>query len=93
MDEPLLPDRAKRRLVDIIENGTITFSKHARDEIAKDGLNDQDAINVLRGGVVEPGELENGSWRYRVRTSRMTFVVAFRSDTEARIVTAWRKKQ
>ena len=92
MDEPLPPGDAKRLLVDLIENGTVTFSKHAREEMAKDGLNDQDALNVLRGGVVEPGEFENGSWRYRVRTSRMTCVVAFRSETEARIVTAWRNK-
>ena len=52
-----------------------------------------DAINVLRGGIVEPGEFENGSWRYRVRTQRMYVVVAFRSETELRVVTAWRLKQ
>ena len=93
MDEPLPPADAKRLLVGIIGSGTITLSRHARDEMAKDGLNDQDAVNVLRGGVVEPGEPEGGSWRYRVRTSRMYFVVAFRSDTEARVVTAWRIKR
>lgn len=91
--EPLSPTEAKRLLVSIVENGTVTFSKHADDEMKKDGLNDQDALNVLRGGVVEPAELENGSWRYRVRTSRMYFVVSFRSDTEVRVVTAWRLKK
>jgi hypothetical protein len=44
-----------------------------------------DAVNMLRGGIVEPGEFENGSWLYRVRTARMCVVVA-----ELRIVTAWR---
>ena len=93
MKEPLPPGDAKRLLVAILDKGTIGFSKHARDEMAKDGLSDQDALNVLRGGVVQPGELEHGSWRYRVRTARMTFVVAFRSETEARVVTAWREKK
>ena len=58
-----------------------------------DGLSDVDAVNVLRGGVVEPAELEAGTWRYRVRTSRMYFVVVLRSETELRVVTAWRNKR
>jgi hypothetical protein len=38
-----------------------------------------DETNVLRGGVVDPAEFENGSWRYRVRTAciahrRLSFV-------------------
>jgi hypothetical protein len=52
-----------------------------------------DATNVLRGGVVEPGEFENGSWRYRIRTQRIYVVVSFRSETELRVVTAWRWKR
>ena len=51
-----------------------------------------DVANVLRGGVVDPGEYENGSWRYRVRTARIAVIVAFRSETELRVVTAWRFK-
>lgn len=93
MNEPLSPSDAKRLLVSIITDGVVTFSKHADVEMAADGLNDQDALNVLRGGVVEPAEMEKGTWRYRVRTSRMYFVVAFRSETEARVVTAWRLKR
>ena len=49
-----------------------------------------DVTNVLRGGVVDPAEFENGSWRYRVRTARIAVIVAFRSETELRVVTAWR---
>jgi hypothetical protein len=92
MQEPLSPTDAKQALLRILEEGIIVFSKHAREEMAKDDLDDQDALNVLRGGVVEPAEFENGSYRYRVRTSRMYFVVAFRSDNEARVVTAWRTR-
>ena len=46
--------------------------------------------NVLRAGTVGPAEAEHGEWRYRVRTQRMAVVVAFRSETELRVVTAWR---
>jgi hypothetical protein len=64
----------------------------------KDGLTTPDAANVLRAGVVEFAEEARSptgymSWRYRVRTSRMTFVVAFRSETVLRVVTAWRKSR
>jgi hypothetical protein len=59
-------------------------------EIAKDGLTTVDCVNVLRGGVPRPGEYESGSWRYRVETAKITVVVAFRSENEVVVVTAWR---
>ena len=88
--EPLEPSAAKRLIRKIIELGTVTFSKHALEEMAKDDLTTVDCVNILRGGVVQPSELERGSWRYRVRTARMCVVAAFRSDEELVVVTAWR---
>ena len=61
-------------------------------EMAKNDLTTIDVTNMLRGGVVYAAEFENGSWRYRVRTSKMAVVVAFRSESELRVVTAWRFK-
>ncbi|MCA9590265.1 MAG: DUF4258 domain-containing protein [Myxococcales bacterium] len=88
--EPLSPPEAKRLIREILESGSVSFSNHALEELAKDDLSTVDATNMLRGGVVDPGEFENGSWRYRVRTTRMAVIVAFRSETDLRIVTAWR---
>ena len=34
---------------------------------------------------------ENGEWRYRVHTGKMTVIVRFEDETELMIVTAWRK--
>lgn len=92
LEEPLSPPEARRLIREIIENGSVSFSKHAEQEMAKDNLTMVDATNVLRGGVIDPGELENGSWRYRARTARIAVIVAFRSETELRVVTAWRFK-
>ncbi len=58
-----------------------------------DDMTTVDCENVLRGGVVRPGEEERGSWRYQVETSRMTVVVAFRFANELVVVTAWRVKR
>lgn len=91
--EPLSPTDAKAAVLAILEDGAIVFSKHAREEMEKDLLGDVDALNVLRGGVIEPAEFEHGTWRYRVRTARMCFVVSFRSEEELRVVTAWRIKR
>lgn len=71
MIEPLDPGPARQLVREILANGTVTFSGHAITEMAKDDLSTVDCVNVLRGGVVEPGELEKGSWRYRIRTARM----------------------
>jgi hypothetical protein len=93
LQHPLGNEAAKRHIVRILQTGTVTFSGHAMEEMAKDKLTTVDAANVLRGGVVEFCEEINRSWRYRVRTSRMTFVVAFGSEDVLRVVTAWRKAQ
>ncbi len=88
--EPLTQDQTKRWIRSVIDNGKVLPSKHARQEMAKDKLDVSDCLNVLRAGSCGPGELENGSWRYRVSTSRMCVVVARLSDTAIIIVTAWR---
>ncbi len=56
----------------------------------KDELTTQDLVNVLRAGVVEPSEFENGSWRHRVKTNAICVVVVLVSEKEAVVVTAWR---
>ncbi|MDD5307078.1 MAG: DUF4258 domain-containing protein [Deltaproteobacteria bacterium] len=90
--EPLKTREAGRLIREIVRGGSVTFTGHALAEMAKDDLATTDVLNMLRGGVVEPAEFENGSWRHRVRTARMCVVVAFRSAIELRVVTAWRMK-
>jgi hypothetical protein len=90
--EPLSQPATKKLIRTILSDGMVGFTKHAREEMGKDKLVEVDVVNVLRGGAVEPGEWENGSWRYRVRTARMVAVVAFRSESALSVVTAWRLK-
>lgn len=92
MGEGLHVDAAKARglLREILASGTLTFSGHAKDEMAKDKLTTQDVVNVLRAGVVEPSEFERGSWRHRVKTNTICVVVVLVSEQEAVAVTAWR---
>ena len=93
MDEPLPPSTVKQLLVAILETGTLGFSKHALEEMAKDALTEVDVRNVLRGGTAREGELISGTWRYRVETKRIAVVITFRSDTWSVVVTAWRFKE
>lgn len=61
-EEPMSQADAKRLAQEILATGTTTFSRHAREEMAKDNLQATDVLNVLRAGVNEPTEFENGSW-------------------------------
>jgi hypothetical protein len=88
--EPFHPTRARQLIRQILDSGTVSFSKHALEEMAKDNMTTVDCVNILRGGVVEPAEWEAGTYRYRVRTARMYVVIAFRSETELVVVTCWR---
>lgn len=90
MDEPHAPKAAKTLIRQILQAGRFTYSKHSKEEMLADDLTIVDCENVLRAGVVRPGEYEHGTWRYRVETSRLTVVVAFRSDNELVVVTTWR---
>lgn len=89
---PLDPEAAHRLIRKFLESGTVSFSKHALEEFRHDHLTTVDCVNVLRGGVVEPPEQEGDTWRYRVRTARIYVVIAFRSEAELIVVTAWRVK-
>ena len=72
----------------------MAFSQHAINEMRADKLNLVDCVNVLRAGALrQPADLEKGTWRYRVQTNHITVVIAFRSEGELVIVTAWRRKR
>jgi hypothetical protein len=90
--EPFSAAVAKRRILAALAEGSVSFSGHALEEMAKDEISQDEVVSVLRGGTVEPGEFERGSWRYRVRARRIHVVVAFRPDL-AVVVTAWRVKR
>lgn len=60
-DELFMPRRARTLIQEILKTGTVSFSKHALEEMNKDQLTTVDCINVLRGGVVEPPELRDGT--------------------------------
>ena len=91
MKEPLTAPEVRKLLQRILATGEVRFTSHALAEM-KDGVTTQDVEAVLRGGVVEPGELVKGTWRYRIRAGGVYVVVTFRSGTLAVVVTAWRTK-
>ncbi len=92
MHEPLAPGEARKLLRRILQDGVITYSiPHALERLAQRNISTVDCENVLRGGTVDPGEWENGAWRYRVRTQKIELIVQFLSDEELLIVNAWRR--
>lgn len=93
LTEPLRPTEVKRLIRQIISKGIVTYSQpHAEERMQARGISTVDCINVLRGGVVDVGEYEKSSWRYRVHTPRMCVVIRFESELFLEVVTAWRDK-
>ena len=94
MEKPLSPQVARQRLTQIlISGGEVSFSKHALAECATDQMTTVDCVNVLRGGAIEPADFISGTWRYRVRTAKLSVVFAFRSESRCVVVTAWRDSE
>lgn len=93
LSEPLRPPETKKLILRILREGIVTYAQpHAEERMRERDINTVDCVNVLRGGAVAEGELENGSWRYRVLTGRMCVVVRFESESILQVVTAWRVK-
>ena len=90
LEEPLDEAAAKRLIRSIIEGGTVRWTAHALQRLRVRDLTTVDCVSVLRAGVVDPPELENGTWRYRVRGGRTNVIVAFRSEDTLVVITAWR---
>ena len=70
LSEPLRGTAAKTLIRAILQRGSVSYSAHAREELAKDKLTIEDAANILRCGIVDPGEIVNGTWRYPVDVRR-----------------------
>ena len=91
MGEPLDSINAKRRIGHIIDNGTVQWANHALQRLSERRLTTVDRVNVLRAGVVDWPEFQNGTWRYSVRGGWITVVIAFRSEETLVVITAWRR--
>ncbi|MGK2905334.1 MAG: DUF4258 domain-containing protein [Desulfuromonadales bacterium] len=91
MNQPIRATEARKLLRRILINGVVTYSQpHAIDRLKERALSTLDCENVLRAGVVEKAEWNDGGWRHQVRTQRIVVVVEFLSEEEVLIVTAWR---
>ena len=90
--EPLAPDVAQRLVRHILATGAVVLSSHARERMARHHIDVKDCEHALRAGWVLAAEWQHGTWRYQVRTQRVTVVVTFRSLAELVVVTAWRNK-
>jgi hypothetical protein len=91
--QPLALQTAKKVIRFIAENGTVHFTRHAREELAKDSRSTQDCLNAMRGGRVLSSEFENGGWRYRVDTGRVCVIVELESGESLFVITAWRTER
>lgn len=91
--EPLAPSDAKQLILSIIKKGTVTYAQpHALERMVERQISMPDCVNVLRGGIPQPGEYITGSWRYQVCTPKICIVVRFESKSELEVVTAWRRQ-
>lgn len=95
-----LDKAAARKLVaEIVTKypANVHFSKHALEEMDNDDLCTPDVWNVLKSSdsrIIDEGELEKGSYRYRLETGFIMVVVAFASDGNSLfIVTVWDKRK
>ena len=87
------PWQARKVLAEIFNHSPnlVSFTKHAREQMRERDLKSGDVLNVLKAGkILSAPEFENGSFRYRVQTNKMTVVLAFKKPNHVVVVTAWR---
>lgn len=88
-------NEARKLISRLVLEQKIRFLKHAFERMDERGVSFQDAMNVLESPasfILGDGELERGSYRYRLCTNRLMLAVSFSSDgAEVVILTVMRR--
>ena len=92
LDEPLHPLTVARLIRKIVADGSVQWSRHARQRLMERGLNEDACADVLRCGVVVDSRLEGGTWRYRFHHGATTLVLAIKDAQTLTVVTVWREE-
>jgi hypothetical protein len=98
-DEPLSKDQAKAALNSSLEDGTVIYTRHFRDELARDDLTMEDVLTACRsGGIVMAPEkdIRTGDWKYRIEgftaeRRRIAVVFRLRLADEAVLITVFER--
>jgi hypothetical protein len=88
-DAPLSKDRAKAALNRCLNEGSVIYSQHFREELANDDLTTEDILAVCRSGAVlmaPEKDIKTGQWKYRIEgitadRRQVAVVFTFRSET------------
>ncbi len=71
----------------------VCYGSHFKERLTERQMIMGDVLNVLHEGKIEnDAEFENGQWRYRVATHKMTIVISFGDHDKIRLITCWRNK-
>ena len=76
-------NEARKLISRLVLAEKVRFVSHAFDRMAERNIDIQDAMNVLESPasfILGEGELDRGSYRYRLCTNRMMLAVGFSSD-------------
>jgi hypothetical protein len=89
--EPLDPPTAKALAAEALRAGSFFVTDHARKRLAQRKLKIPDIHRIIKSGVYQQANLEDGTWRYPIWTVSITVVIAFRafSPPAIRLVTAY----
>ena len=93
MSGGLDPFNAKKLLRRLQEAGNLRLTRAAEEELRRSALCVVDCINVIRCGAVAPPEWERGTWRYSIRTPRMTVLVELDEEAEMFTIITARRNQ
>lgn len=76
-------NEARKLISRLVAAGKVRFVQHAYDRMEERNVSHQDALNVLEtpdSFILGEGELERGSYRYRLCTNRLMLAVSFTTD-------------
>jgi hypothetical protein len=88
-------NEARKLVSRLVVEEKFRFLKHAFERMEERGISLQDAVNVLEtpdSFILGEGELEKGSYRYRLCTNRLLLAIGFSSDgAELVVLTVMRR--
>jgi hypothetical protein len=98
-DAPLTKAQAKAHLNLSLDDGFVIYTRHFKDELARDGLTMEDVLAICHSGVVlmaPEKDIRTGDWKYRIEgctadREDVALIFTLKPERKAVFITAFKR--
>jgi hypothetical protein len=99
VENALSKGQAKAQLNQCIDDGVVHYTRHFREELAKDNLTTEDILSICKSGAIimaPEKDIKTGDWKYRIEGitvdgDRVALVFVLKPELKAVFITVFKR--